>query len=447
MPSNVSDLKSIQAEAGIIATLLYNPTFVFHSENLSPRDFSDVKNGCLYWGLRELAEQGTDTIDAFILSNILSSNKAVKEKIEQIPIKSLHELFDLSADVARSSINEYKLLVDEVLDLSIRRQLYHQTQRMSAACLNVKNDGSEISTQIYQLTEEVMQKYAQIHELKSFGEKLDEIWADIERQQNGDVMTVPFVFPALNDYVQIEEGELVLFSAYAKVGKSVLLLTETVDLMRRGKCVVVVDSELTDKLYTLRLVSHVSKVPIAVVKSGNYDASQKRAIEKARAWIKEQKLYHFYLPEFSASEVLMLTKRVNVVQKIDVLVMDYFKNTSSGNAYDVSNALGLLVDMVKNQICGGMHIAGLGACQSDRDGNVALSQNIVRNASTLVSITRKDNKDIASDGEQCGNTKMQVRFNRNGAAHTEDEYIDMDFVGDILTIKQADEQHEVVTPY
>ena len=45
------DIRSIDAEAGIIATLLNNPEFIFYSEELKPNHFVYHQNGNLYYAI------------------------------------------------------------------------------------------------------------------------------------------------------------------------------------------------------------------------------------------------------------------------------------------------------------------------------------------------------------------------------------------------------------
>lgn len=102
--------------------------------------------------------------------------------------------------------------------------------------------------------------------------------------------------------------------------------------------------------------------------------------------------------------------------------------------------------MVKNQICGDMHIAGIGAAQATSTGKVADSAKIGRNASTIAIIQDKLPEEIETDGVACGNKKLRIVLNRNGAQMAPDEYIDLSFNGNIISYEEA-KQHVVQTPY
>jgi urease accessory protein UreE len=102
--------------------------------------------------------------------------------------------------------------------------------------------------------------------------------------------------------------------------------------------------------------------------------------------------------------------------------------------------------MIKNQVCGDMGIAGLGAVQTTATGKVADSARIVRNASTLITIQAKTPEEIEQDGEECGNKKLRVVYNRNGMQMQRDEYIDLRFDGNHILYEEA-KQHIPVTPF
>ena len=103
--------------------------------------------------------------------------------------------------------------------------------------------------------------------------------------------------------------------------------------------------------------------------------------------------------------------------------------------------------LVKNEICGNMNIAGIGAAQATSTGKLADSAKIARNASTIIMVQNKSPEELEADGEACGNKKLFVRFNRNGPQMTDGEYIDMVFDGDRILYEEAPKQHIPETPY
>lgn len=439
------DLQSVEAEAGVISTLLFNPQFIFQTEQLQSEHFYDQANGALFSAIKKLALDGVDKIDAFNLGKTINENPAIRHFVVDRGV-DINELFELGVYACRENPLEYKALVKEIQDKSLRRDLYNQLQRASTECINNKTD--DIQNRVYGLIEDVNKKYAHTKELQLFADKIDGLWKEVYDRQNGKILTIPFHIDELNEYVQLEAGELVLIGGSQKSGKSAFLLSSTVSLLKKGMSVLVIDSELSDRLYMLRLLAHVSQVPFRIVKDGIGTEDEKRRIEEAKEWLKTTKLIHEYVPLFEDTEIMTLFKRVNAINKVDVLVVDYFKISNLGDAYTVSTTMANTVNVVKNSIAGVYNIPVLGAVQTDKAGNVALSAGIVRHCSTLVYIKRKTSAEIQNDGIDCGNTKAIVTVNRNGRQHSdESEYIDINFLGDILTYEGSKKQHEVAEPY
>lgn len=69
-----------------------------------------------------------------------------------------------------------------------------------------------------------------------------------------------------NAYATIERGELFIFAAEAKQGKSMMLLNCAVDLLKRDVAVLYIDSELNSRMFTCRLISHLTGIEFSRLK-------------------------------------------------------------------------------------------------------------------------------------------------------------------------------------
>ena len=182
------------------------------------------------------------------------------------------------------------------------------------------------------------------------------------------------------------------------------------------------------------------------VKSGNYNQEEAERIAQAIQWMKQQKFTHIYMPIFDQNNIYTTVKKVKHTQGIDVLVVDYFKSTGDADAFASYQELGRLVDCVKNSLAGEMNIAAIGAAQATSTGKIADSAKIGRNASTIAIIQDKLPEEIEVDGPDCGNKKLRVVLNRNGAQMGPDEYIDLNFNGNLISYEEAT-QHVPEMPY
>ena len=441
----IEDINDITSETGIIATLIRHPEYSFYSEELLPNHFSNRQNACMYLALTILARENIRQADAFNIISALHSSDATKRYADELDVDELQDFIDISQSVARDTIEEYKLLVGNVMDMSFRRDTFRELRECERMCLDTNTH--ELEQKIYSTLDDVMMNYTSTTEVPPFSEVVDKCWDEIRERQNSEGCSgYLFKFPALNQYATIERGELFIFAAEAKQGKSMMLLNCAVDLLRQDLAVLYLDSELNTRMFTARVLAHLSGVEYKRLTSGRYTEEEAERIDAARAWLKTRKFTHVYIPMFDQQTIYTTIKKVSHTQGLDVLIVDYFKSLSDGDAFNSYQELGRLTDFIKNQIAGEMNIAALGAAQLTATGKVVDSAKIGRNASTIAIITDKTPDEIAEDGAECGNKKLRVILNRNGMQMSQDEYIDLQFNGNLISYEQA-QQHIPHVPY
>ena len=428
----------------MIASLVYHPEFSFYSENLLPNHFFNKENRYIYAAICNLAQRGVQHIDPYSILQSLQSQEATAKYADEITVAQLNDFFDTSDSLARHTVEDYKLCVDNVIDAAFRRDALQSLKKCEAMCFN--ESIKDIEQQIYRSLDDVMMEFSATTEVPAYKDVIDECWAEIEGRQGSGYAGIPFKFPALNDYATIERGELFIFGAEQKQGKSMMLLNCAVDLLQHDYAVLYLDSELNTRLFTARILAHLTGIEYKRLTSGNYSEEEERRIMEAKEWLKTRKFTHLYLPTFDQSSIYTAVKKVNHTQGLDVLIVDYFKGKGEGDAFDSYQELGRFVEMVKNQICGEMNIAGIGAAQATVTGKLADSAKIARNASTIAMISDKTPEEIEADGAECGNKKLRVTVNRNGMQMAQGEYIDLLFDGNHILYQQA-KQHIPQTPF
>lgn len=438
------DITRIESEAGIISSLAYHPEFAFYSENLLPNHFFNKENRYIYVAIVGLAKQGITTVDPYNILESLRSSDATKQYADELTIEQLNDFMDNSEGLARHTVEEYKLLVDNVMDAAFRRDTFQSLKECQAMCFN--ESIKDIEQKIYETLDDVMMEFTTANEVPPYGDVIDKCWEEIKGRQSTGYAGIPFKFPALNEFATIERGELFIFGAEQKQGKSMMLLNCAVDLLKNNYAVLYLDSELNTRLFTARILAHLSGIEYKRLTSGNYSEEEEKRILDAKEWLKTRKFTHIYIPMFDQQSIYTAVKKVKHTQGLDVLIVDYFKGRGEGDAFDSYQELGRFVDMVKNQICGDMNIAGIGAAQATITGKLADSAKIARNASTIAMISDKTPEEIEADGAECGNKKLRVTVNRNGMQMAQGEYIDMLFDGNHILYEQA-KQHIPQTPF
>lgn len=398
----------------------------------------------MYSAICELARKGITTVDPYNILEVLNASEATRKLAEALTIEKLQELMEMSDVLRRNSVEEYKLLVDNVLDAAFRRDMFQTMKEAQALCID--RSAENIEQRIYDIVDGVMTEYSTANEIPQFKDVVDACWEEIKSRQHDGFAGIPFKFPMLNEYATIEPGELFIFAAEAKQGKSMMLLNCAVDLLKRDLSVLYIDSELNERLFTARMLSHLTGIEFKRLTSGNYNGEEEKKIDAARTWVKTRKFTHIYLPMFDIQSIYTTVKKVKHTQGIDVLIVDYFKGSGDGDAFDSYQELGRFVDTVKNKIAGDMGIAAIGAAQATVTGKVADSAKIGRNASTIALIQDKTPEEVEADGVECGNKKLRVVLNRNGMQMAPGEYIDLFFDGNRILYTEA-KQHIPQTPF
>ena len=437
------DINRVESESGIIATLIHHPEFSFHSEFLEPKHFTNRENRLVYESITGMAKDGISTVDPYNIMEYLQLHDS--ENANVLTVSDLQELMTMSDVLARSTIAEYDVLVSNVWDAAFRREMSTKLSECQGLCFKQNEDN--VKQKIYNLIDDVMTSYSYNDDIDQYTDKIDVYWNEIKSRQGTGYAGIPFKFPALNDYVTIERGELVIFGAQQKVGKSIMLLNCAVDLLRQGYSVLYIDSELSSRLFTARLFSHLTGIEYRDLTSGNYTAEDEQKILAAKDWIKSKYFQHIYLPFFDSDSIYTAVKKMNHLHPVDVLIVDYFKSTGNEmDAFQTYASMGKCVDVIKNEIAGAMNIAAIGAAQATINNRLADSAKIARNASTIIMLVDKTKDEIVADGKECGNKKMIVTVNRNGMQHAQGEYIDLMFNGNVISYEQA-KQHIPQTPY
>lgn len=439
----LEDLSDIQSEAGIIGTLIYHPEFIAHTDYLKPNYFYSSENSCVYWAIQELYKDGITNIDAYNISNKLQSHRKVQKIIDEHNLPSVQEFVELYKNAARHTLEEYKMLAENIVTFAFKRDLIKTLNQISVDCYKQDFTLEKLNGSVYSQLDELTQKYIANTEIHTLGEDIEDIWNDIVSRRTEDgTYGIPSKFPSFINYFTYEPGELVVIQAKYKQGKSVFLMNEVVHKLKNGVPTLVVDSEMPTRLYTERLLSHLTGIEAERIKNGKYSNEEAGYIRNCISWIKEQPFVHIYNPNLTMEQLYSVCKMLQNKIGLGFVVYDYLKSNEKSSS-DNYNLLGAKCDFLKNNIAGELDVPVLAACQLNRNGEVADSMKINRYLSVGIKWERKTQVMIAKDGMQCGNAFAKIYVNRLGKQMQEDDdedYIDFVFSGDTMTIVEA-EQH------
>ena len=441
---DIAELSDIQSESGVIGTLIYHPEFILHTDYLLPGYFYGVENGCIYWAIQELYKDGITNIDAYNVSNKLQSHKGVSKTIEKYNLPSVQEFMELYKGTARHTLEEYKMLAENLVTLAFKRDFIKVLNQLSSDCYRKDYDLDKLNNSVYDELDKLTQKYIYTTDVHTLGSEIDDIWNEIVSRRTEDgTYGIPSKYPIFNEYFTYEQGELVVVQAKYKRGKSVLLMNEVVHKLKNGVPTLVVDTEMQTRLYTERLISHLTGIEVKRIKNGRYSDEEAKKINDSIKWLKEQPFVHIYDPNITNDKLCTICKMLKYKMGLTFVVFDYIKSNATSTS-DNYNILGAKCDFLKNQIAGELNLSVLTACQLNRAGEVADSDKINRYLSVGIKWDYKSQEMIAKDGMKCGNSFAKIYVNRLGEQMQEDDeedYIDFVFSGDTMTIIEA-EQHD-----
>lgn len=436
-----------QAEASAIATLIYHPEYILHTEYLKPKHFRDVANGCYYWAVSELYKAGIDSIDAINISNMLNSNKAVKRSIDEYNVGDVQSFIDLAQYAARHNLEEYKLLAKRIVTLAYKRDLYKATTEIQSYCFNENLELSNTSSLMQKRISKLNESYIVSDEIVNFGEIIDDLWKSVCESRMNGMIGLPFKSPLLTEYCQLRAGELCLLSARMKAGKSAFFLNETCNALKADVPVLYIDTEMPSKSFMIRMLANLTKIPVRKIECGTYSKDDENRINEMIDWVKKRKFVHKYMPVFNEAEILETHKILKYKMNLGLSIYDYFK-CNSGGAAEISAELGAQIDFYKNEVAGMLNVPVLAGAQMSRENRLADSDRLERYCSTSLYWRAKSSEEIATDGGlDAGNFCLRVALNRNGASHAEDEYINYSFDGDCMSIIQSPVQKKENTPF
>ena len=435
---DISAIVDTQAEAAVIATLVYHPDFILHSDYLKPGFFYNVENGCIYWAIQELYKAGIENIDAMNISSMLNSHPTVKKRIEEYNLTDIQSFIQMSQYAARHTLEEYRLLVNTVVENSFKRELAKVAGEIQSDCYNSDMNLSRLNQIVNDKLNHLTERYITGEEIKTLGDQIDDIWNKIENQDLS--RRLPSKFPSFGEYFYYEPGELILLTARYKTGKSVFCLNEACHMIKAGVPTLYIDTELSTETFVKRMVSHVTGIPFKIIQNKSYNNDQKVLIDKCIEWIRGLSFVHIYLPDSNMDEIYSICKMMKYKMNLQFLVYDYIKSYDS-EAYRNSALLGQMADFLKNKIAGELDIAVLSAAQLNRNDMIANSDNIAKAISTGIYWRFKTAEEIRRDGGlDAGNVMAYININRNGPQTDEDEAIYFEFDGDRQRIKEAKKQ-------
>ena len=222
-----------------------------------------------------------------------------------------------------------------------------------------------------------------------------------------------------------------------KTGKSIFGMLEAINAASRGITTLVYDSEMSDKLYGLRILSHFTGIDGQRLENEALTEEEEILVQHAKEKISRLPLYHIFNPSMTLDQLYSTCYQFKVQENLEFLIYDYIKGGDVMESSTRSNVMGSTADFLKNKIGGELNMAVLAFAQIGRSGTFAESDALERYCSVSCMLSKKTPEEIQQDGDECGSMKFNIRLSRLGRSMTRDDYIDLKWSSKGLMLQEA----------
>lgn len=444
-------LSSQSSESLVLGGLINNLEWILEFTDLKANYFSIDVNKIIFAALKKLYKNGSTSCDIIDIYALVETNPNYLKQLEDYG--GIDYITTLSQLAEGKELNDIEAHVKTIIDCAYKNEL---NDTLIGLTEYVEKNTDKSKEYINKIVEgellDLKSKYGSSKKAEMLSSKLDKIIARIDSIQQDGYIGIPTSIPLLNKFVTYQKGELVVFGAPAKFGKSQFVVNEAYWLAVVNKVpVMILDTELETDKFVLRMAARITGYSFGFIASGEYKKHPKckQKVERAFAKIAQAPISHTYIVGWCNDEILNEVKRMKIQHNIQILFFDYIKVENVDSSIKEHDVLGNMTNFLKNQIAGALDMAVVALAQlsdyKDMGMRLANSQKIKNYSSTVIYMTDKTKEEYAdSYNELGGNVKMFVAYNRNGTqmnSEEQDKGINISFNKKNATVLQADYQY------
>ena len=337
---------------------------------LLPDMFAVDGHKFIFMAMNYLISEGKE-LDPIAIMNVYTSEKA-KEAIEDLGGMEYIETLQ-AMPVAPNTV----MFLEHIVQASARREIYERATKIAEKAIKDESPLGEYLSGIEAEFRDVSINYQVAQDVKKLGDGVGERLKQRLLNPNS-VIGLKTGWKAFDmASLGLVDGELTIVGARSKVGKSTVLLNWCKKIAIDDKIdVLYIDTEMYDHEQEDKLLSMLSGVPHSEIRNGmfgqdtmNGKAKEKiKKVQEASALLKEGRLHHVYLPNFTLEKISALARKYQIEHNIKLLVFDYVKLPSSNaNLGDKEyQALGYLTSGLKD-LAGLLQIPVISAVQLNRN--------------------------------------------------------------------------------
>ncbi len=428
-------IKTLEIERALLACFLKDPGWLGEVSSFIKSDFfAYIPNQKIFSAIKSLYQE-TKTVDQHIL-------------VARLNLMGLSTIESLDVDYYITSLSSMSInldskigYLDELTKFYWSRQTYKKLSEAQKFIEKSLESPDLTFSDILSGVEKIVTEAISVEAIGSDDEQFVDIYGDIEniigeQVNQKDNMGISSPFPIFNGrYGQFLVGELYVFGAPAKVGKSTLLSAIVDYAIKNGNGkvkVLILDTELQANRVACRDMSAESGVNEYFFRTGKFAEDQEK-VDKAKDAFERMKkykgvVYHRYVPNKTIQQIESIAKRwhskyVDVENgEIGLICYDYLKLISTTRAssdgpgsYDLKEweLIGQIANSLKMLASSLPNTTVITATQLNEGGGVAQSARIKWFCTAIHFLVRKTSEEIGTFGKEWGTHKLICQETRN----------------------------------
>ncbi|MBC7504007.1 replicative DNA helicase [Candidatus Gracilibacteria bacterium] len=410
---------SIDAERGVLGSLLIDKDGIIHVANLLTRDdFYDPAHSIVYEAIIDLYARNRP-IDSITVREVIDDQKKLESIGGNIFLASLME-----AVFTSTNIFQYAQIVK---NKSILRKLIRAGNEIIMNGYDEATETTELlekaEKSLFGVTQTFIQnKLVPIRDiLNARYEEFAAIHADPELV---DRHTISTGYPSFDAKLGgFKRGDLIILAARPSMGKTAMALNFAQNVAKKGRNVAIFSLEMSKEQLTDRLIAAAMAVDSWKLQKGKLSEDEFSRMGDALETLSRSKIY---LDDSPAGEGLLSIKskarRLKMESGLDLIIIDYLQLMSSGNSMnrvqevsDISRGLKSLARELDVPIVALSQLSRAVEARPDKRpvmSDLRESGSIEQDADIVAMLYRDDYYNEFS--EVPGITNVMIRKNRNG---------------------------------
>lgn len=400
------------SERALISICLNKPDqlILANTNGLVPDMFAVDGHKFIYMAMTYLVAEGKE-LDPISIMNVYTSDKA-KEAIEELGGLEYLEAMK-GSPVAPNTV----MFVNHIIQASARRAIRLEALKLADKAIKDERPLDEYLQDIEARFRDISIEYQVAQDVEKLGDGIGErLKARLLNPMS--VIGLRTGWKAFDlASLGLIDGELTIVGARSKVGKSTVLLNWCKKIaIEDGLDVLYIDTEMYKEEQEDKLLSMLSGVPHDEIRNGmfgqdtvnGYAKDKIKKVQDASKLLKDGRLHHVYMPNFTLEKVTALARKYQIEHNIRLVVFDYIKLPSSNaNLGDKEyQALGYLTSGLKD-MAGLLQIPVISAVQLNRgavgkeditEADIAGSDRILFLANRVCMLRRSTEEEYAYTG-------------------------------------------------